>query len=188
MHCAIKIVSSRRSFFHSVDLFASNRSWHYELHEDVLGFMWVTLCANWQGFKLTMTTKTLIGWFWMGQQPVLAYIPKYLIVSLHFFALIFVCYKNSIPPEIMWFGAGGGQIWHTGGWKVGFTPQPIKHGPPHWQQSNSTAMGSCYHSELSLIVANEGVQEHMKNTPIWGVSRPPLAVYAGLTRIVYDLS
>ena len=66
-------------------IFALNRSWHYELHEDVLGFMWVTLCANWQGFKLTMTTKTLIGWFCMGKQPVLAYIPKYLIVSLHFF-------------------------------------------------------------------------------------------------------
>ena len=30
-------------------IFASNRSWNYELHEDVLGFMWVTLCANWQG-------------------------------------------------------------------------------------------------------------------------------------------
>jgi len=28
--------------------FALNRSWHYELHEDVLGFMWVALCANWQ--------------------------------------------------------------------------------------------------------------------------------------------
>ena len=30
-------------------IFALNRSWHYELHEDVLGFMRVTLCANWQG-------------------------------------------------------------------------------------------------------------------------------------------
>jgi len=58
-------------------IFASNRSWHYELHEDVLGFMWVTLCANWQGFKLKMTTRNLIGWFCMGNQPVLAYIPKY---------------------------------------------------------------------------------------------------------------
>ena len=47
--------------------------------------MWVTLCANWQGFKLTMTTKTLIGWFCIGKQHVLAYIPNYLIVSLHFF-------------------------------------------------------------------------------------------------------
>jgi hypothetical protein len=44
--------------------------------------MWVTLCANWQGFKLKMTTKTLIGWFCMGKQHVLTYIPKYLIVGL----------------------------------------------------------------------------------------------------------
>ena len=51
----------------------------------MLEFMWVTLCANWQGFKLTMTTKTLIGWFCIGKQHVLAYIPNYLIVSLHFF-------------------------------------------------------------------------------------------------------
>jgi hypothetical protein len=60
--------------------------------------MWVTLCANWQGFKLTMTTKTLIGWFCIGEQHVLAYIPNYLIVSLPFFATVFVCYKDSISP------------------------------------------------------------------------------------------
>ena len=29
--------------------FALNFSWSYELHEDVLGFMWVALCANWLG-------------------------------------------------------------------------------------------------------------------------------------------
>jgi hypothetical protein len=57
-------------------IFASNRSWNYELHENVLGFVWVTLCANWQGFKLCvqidkasareMTAKTLIEWLRMG--------------------------------------------------------------------------------------------------------------------------
>ena len=36
-----------------------------------------------------------------GKQPVLAYIPKYLFVSLHFFVMLFVCYKDSIPSEIM---------------------------------------------------------------------------------------
>jgi hypothetical protein len=30
-------------------VFALNWSWHYELHEHVLGFMWVAPCANWQG-------------------------------------------------------------------------------------------------------------------------------------------
>jgi hypothetical protein len=43
-------------------IFASNWSWYNKLHEDVLGFMWVTLCANWQDFKLKMVTKTPIGW------------------------------------------------------------------------------------------------------------------------------
>jgi hypothetical protein len=38
---------------------------------------------------------------------------------------------------------------------------------------NGSGIG--YHSELSLTVANEGAHwEHLKNTPIWGVSRPPL--------------
>jgi hypothetical protein len=63
--------------------------------------MWVTLCANWQGFKLTMITKILLGWFGMGKQHVLANIPNFLIVSLHFFAMIFICYKDGIPPKIM---------------------------------------------------------------------------------------
>ena len=45
-----------------------------------------------------MATKTLIGWFCIGKQHALAYIPNYLVVSLHFFAMIFVCYEDSIPP------------------------------------------------------------------------------------------
>jgi len=32
-------------------MFQIEADMHYELHEDVLGFMWITLCANWQGFK-----------------------------------------------------------------------------------------------------------------------------------------
>jgi hypothetical protein len=62
--------------------FSSNWSWHYELHEDVLGFMWVALGANWRGLKLTLTTKP---WISMGKQHMLAYIPNHLTVSLHFF-------------------------------------------------------------------------------------------------------
>ena len=41
---------------------------------------------------------------------------------------------------ITWFGASVGQIQHTGAWKVGFTPRPIRHKCPHWLQWNSTAM------------------------------------------------
>jgi hypothetical protein len=57
-------------------IFAFNLSWHYELHEDVLGFMWVALCANWQGCKPIVTTKTPREWLCMGKQHMLAYIPK----------------------------------------------------------------------------------------------------------------
>ena len=65
--------------------------------------MWVTLCAKWQGFKLTMTTKTLIGWFaWENSMcwPTSPTTWSFRSISLqwHFF------YKDSIPPEITWFG------------------------------------------------------------------------------------
>jgi len=43
--------------------------------------------------------------------------------------------------------------------------------------SQTQLLWSRYHSELSLTVANEGAHifwEHLKHTPIWGVSRPPL--------------
>jgi hypothetical protein len=57
-------------------IFALYWSWHYELHDDVLGFMRVALCANWQGWKPTVTTKTLGRWLCMGKQHMLAYIPN----------------------------------------------------------------------------------------------------------------
>ena len=111
-----------------VTIFASNWSWHYELHEDVLGFTWVTLCANWQGFKLTMTTQTLIGWFCMGKQHVLAYIPNYLVVSLHIFCNGDFCYKDSIPRDTLWFGLVGGLLWRFCGEKWGLrTLRAIRH-------------------------------------------------------------
>jgi len=83
-------------------IFASNRSWHYELHGDVLRIMWVTLCEiGLKGLKLTMATKSLIGWFCMGKQHLSAYIPNYLVVLLHFLCNGICCYKDSIPPEFM---------------------------------------------------------------------------------------
>ena len=53
-----------------------NWSWHYGLHEDVIGFMWVALCANWQGWKPKVTTKTLGRWLCKGKQHLLAYFPN----------------------------------------------------------------------------------------------------------------
>jgi len=38
----------------------------------------------------------------MGKQlHVLAYIPNYLVISLHFFCNEICCYKDSITPKIM---------------------------------------------------------------------------------------
>jgi hypothetical protein len=67
------------------------------LHEDVLGFMWVALCANWQGLTLKQTTKTLTGWLSMGQQCI-CWPSSPTTSSFHsiYFEMIFDCYKDSI--------------------------------------------------------------------------------------------
>ena len=74
----------------------------------------------------------------------------------------------------MWFGAGGGQIWHTGGWKVGFTAQPNKHGPPHWQQSNSTAMELPFGTEFNSCQWGGPYSGNIWKTPPFGGSVAPL--------------
>jgi len=104
-------------------IFASNWSWHYELHENVFGFMWVTLCANWQGFKLTMTTKTRNGWFCMGKQHVLAYIPNDLIVSLQFFCndIYLLQGLHTTRNHVIWNGVW--LLWRCCGEKWG-----LRHG------------------------------------------------------------
>ena len=60
-----------------------------------------------------------------------------------------------------WFGAAVGQIQNTGAWKVGFTPRPTRHKSPRVLQWKIVALD----------------WEHLKNTPIWGVSRSPLYFY-----------
>jgi hypothetical protein len=61
-------------------------------------------------------------------------------------------YKDSITPKGMWFGNVGGQILC---WKIGFTPQAIRHFCQNRQHSSSGAISS-YLWELSLIVASPG--------------------------------
>jgi hypothetical protein len=86
-----------------------------------------SLCVQ-IGFKLTMTAKTLIGWFCMGKQHVLAYIPNYLVVSLHIFCNGDFCYKDSIPRDTLWFGLVGGLLWRFCGEKWGLrTLRAIRH-------------------------------------------------------------
>ena len=78
---------------------------------------WVTLCANWQGFKLTTTTKTLLGGFALENSMCWPTSPTTWSFHSIFLAMIFVCYKDSIPPKIMWFGMG--LLWRFCGEKWG---------------------------------------------------------------------
>jgi len=137
-------------------IFASNWSLHYELHEDVLGFMWVTLCANWQGFELTMTTKILTGWFCMGKQHVLAYIPNYLAISLHLFCndICLLQGLHTTKNHVIWNGGWPAVkiLW----WKVGFTLWALRRMRQNWLVSSSGVIS--YLWVLSLEIANSSAK------------------------------
>jgi hypothetical protein len=61
--------------------------------------------------------------------------------------MIFIDYKGSKTQKVtMRFGALAGQIQHMAAQKVGFTPRPIRYGPPNWQVSSSAALESAYQS------------------------------------------
>ena len=136
--------------------------------------MWATLCENWQGFKLTMTTKTLIGWFCMGKQPVLAYIPKYLIVSPHCFCndICLLHGLHSTRNHVIWNGGWPAVkvLW----WKVGFTPRAIWRVPQTRQFSSSGVLSTSGCCPYKLPGPGPTFNSHYKNTPIWGLSWPPL--------------
>jgi hypothetical protein len=70
------------------------------------------------------------------------------------FAMMFVYYKDSISPKIMWFGNVGGLL-EILCWKIGFTPQVNRHFCPSWQHSCSGAISSSLWV-LSLIVVSWG--------------------------------
>jgi hypothetical protein len=99
--------------------------------EATQGCAWIyvgrSVCKR-QGFKLKLTTKTLIQRLFMVKQHVLAYIPNHFTVSLHFLAVIFIFISN-----ITQFGALAGQIKHKTAQEVEFMPQPIRHKPLNWQ-------------------------------------------------------
>ena len=46
--------------------FCFNWSWHYELHKDVLGCMWVALCSNGRAESPQWPQKTEVGGFAWG--------------------------------------------------------------------------------------------------------------------------
>jgi hypothetical protein len=63
-----------------------------------------------------------------------------------FLAMIFIYFKDPKTPIITRFGALAGQIQHMAAQKVGFTPQPIRYGPPNLHVVSSAALESTYQS------------------------------------------
>jgi hypothetical protein len=53
---------------------------------------------------------------------------------------IFIFYMDSKALKFTRFGALAGHIQHMAAQKVGFTPRPIRYGPPNWQVSSLTAL------------------------------------------------
>jgi hypothetical protein len=65
--------------------------------------------------------------------------------------MIFIYYKNFKTLKLTEFGALAGKIQHMAAQKVGFTPRPIRYGPPNLNVSSSAALDI---PELSLKRAN----------------------------------
>ena len=81
-----------------------------------------------------------LGWFYHEFLAGILYLTNHWIFSPHFSCNEVIYRIKSNAILITWFGAAVGQIQHTGAWKVGFTPRPIRHKWPHWMQWNLTAM------------------------------------------------
>ena len=124
------LICIQKAALHLIGTFSAlNRSWHSKLYEDVL------VLGFWSDHQNPNTKVS------MGKQHVLVYIPNHFTVSLHFFVIIYINYKDSKTPKITKFEALAGQIKHSTAQKVGFMPQLIRHRPRHLQQSNSAAAG-----------------------------------------------
>jgi hypothetical protein len=112
-------------------------------------------------------------WLCMGKQNMLAYLPNQLTVSLQFFCND-VCFLlglyNTKNNVIWWCGWPAKILW----WKIGFTPQAIRHFCQYLQHSSSGAISS-YLWELSLIVASLGhhTQFTFQKYPLWGPPSTP---------------
>jgi hypothetical protein len=61
-------------------------------------------------------------------------------------------YKDFKTLKITGFGALAGQLQHMAAQKVGFTPRPIRYGPPNLRVSSATALK--YIAELNLEPAS----------------------------------
>jgi len=96
------------------------------------------------GQKMTFLAPSwlIFSWFSLREMAGILYLTNHWICSPHFSCNDGIYRIKSNAILITWIGAAIGQIQHTGAWKVGFTPRPIRHKWPHWLQWNSTAMES----------------------------------------------
>ena len=116
-------------------------------------------------------------WLCMGKQNMLAYLPNQLTVSLQFFCND-VCFLlglyNTKNNVIWWCGWPAKILW----WKIGFTPQAIRHFCQYRQHSSSGAISSATSGYWAwfLPVLATILYSHFKSTPIGGLRWPPLGI------------
>jgi len=71
------------------------------------------------------------------------------------------------------FNGLAGQIKHMAAQKVGFTPRPIRYGPPNWHISSSAALESTYQSwTWNVPVLGPIPWEHAKTVPFLALVSP----------------
>ena len=84
-----------------------------------------------------------------GTTHYFAYLANHSVFLPHFSCNDLIFCNDSKTPKITQLGALAGQVQHMAAQKVGFTPRPIRYGPPNWHVSSLSCIG-IYISELSL--------------------------------------
>jgi hypothetical protein len=140
------------------------------------------VCANWRGSKLTLTAQTLIWAFLWENSTCWATSPR--TSSFH---LIYFCNHIRLLQQlhttrkyaIWWSGwSAVKNLW----WKVGSTPQKIRHVRPKLLCSSSGAVKSLEQGPplgAKLKHSNLGrtCSIHILKRPFFWLSQPPLDEY-----------
>jgi len=79
-----------------------------------------------------------------------AYLANHFVFLPHFFAMIFISFKNFKTPNMTRFSALAGQIQHMAAQKVQFTLRPIRYDSFNWQVSSLAALELGLHSRAKL--------------------------------------
>ena len=140
------------------------------------------MCANWRGSKLTLTAQTLIWAFLWENSTCWATSATHFIFSLDFFCnhirLLQQLYTTR-KYAIWWSGwSAVKNLW----WKVGSTPQKIRHVRPKLLCSSSGAVKSLEQGPplgAKLKHSNLGrtCSIHILKRPFFWLSQPPLDEY-----------